>query len=270
MFPLALHQLCLRDTGPLDLPGIARGAGLDRVSVFVIPPAPNLDIFPRLTAQDLAAFRTTCAAHAVTVHNIEVFSITPETEVAEFTPALDLGAEIGAQRLTALVQDPEAGRAGARLAELADAAAARGMAVSLEFMKFSQCRSIGAGEELLRAIGHENLSLLVDPLHLFRTGGTVADLAATDPALIGAAQLCDGPLTAPESPFAEAVEDRGLPGEGAFPLAAFLAALPPKVPLDLEVPMQRLARAGLSPGERAERLVAASRAVLEAAAPAGA
>ncbi|WP_339718313.1 TIM barrel protein [uncultured Maritimibacter sp.] len=263
MTRLALHQLSLRDVKPVDLPAVARAVGVDTVSVFVTPPSPDLDIFPRVTREDVAAFRTACSDSGVGVHNVEVFSIGPETKVVDFSAALDLGAEIGATRLTALVQDSDRGRASDGLGALADAAAARGIAVSIEFMKFSECRSIGAGEGLLLDIGHDNLSLLVDPLHLFRTGGTVADLVATDPGLIGAAQICDGPMEAPKSPFGEAVEDRGIPGEGAFPLADFLAALPPNTPIDMEVPMKRLAKAGVGPVERAQRLVDASRALVE-------
>lgn len=265
MHRLALHQLSLRDVNPVALPGVARAVGVDTVSVFVTPPSPDLDIFPRVTRADVAAFRAACSDNAVSVHNVEVFSIGPETNVADFSPALDLGAEIGATRLTALVQESDRRRAADGLAALADAAAARGIAVSIEFMKFSECRSIGAGAGLLLEIGHDNLSLLVDPLHLFRTGGTVADLAATDPGLIGAAQICDGPTQAPQSPFGEAVENRGIPGEGAFPLADFLAALPPNTPIDMEVPMKRLAKAGVGPVERAQRLVDASRTLLAGA-----
>lgn len=263
MRPLALHQLCLRDVVPVDLPGIARGAGLDRVSVFVVAPSPKLDIFPRVEAgQGARDFVAACDAHDVRVHNIEVFSVGPDTVPADFTAALDMGAELGATRLTALVQDADRGRAIANMCGLADLAAARGIAVSIEFMKFSECRSIGAGAEFLREAGHDNLSLLVDPLHLFRTGGSVADLAATDRALIGAAQICDGPMRAPDSPFGEAVENRGVPGEGEFPLPEFLAALPPGCPVDIEVPLKRFADSGVSPADRAARLVRATRKLI--------
>ncbi|MEC7761975.1 MAG: TIM barrel protein [Pseudomonadota bacterium] len=259
---LTLHSLSLRDVRPVDLPGIARGVGIDTVSIFVTPPSPDLDIFPRIEPGEVGAFRAACAEHGVGVHNVEVFSIGPETDVADFDAGLDIGAEVGASRLTALVQDKDAARAGDNLIALADAAKARGIHVSIEFMKFSQCRSIGAGAELVTRLGHDNLSLLVDPLHLFRTGGSVADLRGVDPAVIGAAQICDGPMVAPESPFGEAVEDRGLPGEGEFPLTDFLAALPEGTPIDMEVPMKRFAKAGLTPAERAARLVEATRKLM--------
>lgn len=264
---LTLHQLCLRDVAPADLPAIAAEVDVPSVSVFVTPPSPDLDIFPRIQpGQGLRDFVSACDANDVAVHNIEVFSVGPDTDVAAFAPALDMGAEIGATRLTALVQDPDADRAKAAMAALADLAGARGIAVSIEFMKFSELRSIGAGEAFVRDAGHENLSLLVDPLHLFRTGGNVSDLAVTDRRVIGAAQICDGPLKAPKSPFGEAVENRGIPGEDEFPLREFLAALPAGCPIDIEVPLKRFADAGVSPLERATRLVTATRALLRASA----
>ncbi len=257
--PLALHHLSLRDIAPQDLPGIARDVGLSRISVFVAPPSADLDIFPRVKpGRGLLAFTEACRATGVSVHNIDVFSLGPETRIETFAAALDLGAEIGADRLTALVQDPDLGRAAAISAELSEAAQSRGIKVSIEFMKFSALRSIRAGADFVANAGHPNLSLLVDPLHLMRTGGTISDVQAIDPAFIGAAQFCDGPLSAPANAFAEAVEDRGIPGEGAFPLADFLAALSEDCPVDIEVPLKRLAEAGLTPLERAQRLLAAT------------
>lgn len=259
---LALHQLCLMDVAPADLPAITREAGLSQLSVFVTPPSPDLDIFPCVKAgRDLRAFVAACGAQGVRVHNIDVFSVGPDTRVADFEPALDIGAEIGARRLTALVQDADTGRAASRMAEFAELARMRGITVSIEFMKFSEVRSIEAGAAFLARAGHDNLSLLVDVLHLYRTGGNVADLKAIDAALIGAAQICDGPLDAPESGFAEALNDRGIPGEGEFPLQAFVAALPTNCPIDIEAPLKRLADAGVSPLERARRLVRATSAL---------
>lgn len=264
--PLALHHLSLLDIAPEDLPAIAREVGFSRVSVFVTPPSPDLDIFPRIKpGQSCRAFTDACRANGVLVHNIDVFSMGPEARVESVEAALDLGAEIGAQRLTALVQDPDLGRAAALMADLSEAAESRGIKVSIEFMKFSALRSIKAGADFVAQVGHPNLSLLVDPLHLVRTGGTISDLKAIDPALIGAAQFCDGPLAAPANAFAEAVEDRGIPGEGGFPLVDFLLSLPGDCPLDIEVPLKRLSDAGQTPLERARLLYDATMTVIAAA-----
>jgi sugar phosphate isomerase/epimerase len=265
--PLALHHLSLLDVAPEDLPAIAREAGFSRVSVFVMPPSVNLDIFPRVEpGKSCRAFTSACRASGVSVHNIDVFSVGPDTRIQDLEAALDLGAEIGAERLTALVQDPDRGRAAERLADLSEAAECRDIEVSIEFMKFSALRSITAGADFVAQVGHSNLSLLVDPLHLTRTAGTIAELKALDPKFIGAAQFCDGPLAAPANAFIEAVEDRGIPGEGEFPLIDFLLCLPSHCPLDIEVPLKRLSDVGCTPMERARLLYDAAVTYLTAAA----
>ncbi len=49
----------------------------------------------------------------------------------------------------------------------------------------------------LAVVGHVvrlSFRLLIDTLHFFRIGGTVADIAALDSNIIGYVQLCDAPL----------------------------------------------------------------------------
>lgn len=260
---LSLHQLSLTDTEPADLPGIARAVDLDYVSVFVTPPSPKLDIFPRIKAgRGVREFKSACAAYAIKAHNVDVFSIGPDVKLEEFKPALEIAAEIGAHRLTALLQDPDPVRSQSAMSKLADMAGACGIKVSIEFMKFSELRSIDSAAAFVENLQHDNVTLLVDLLHLMRTGGSIANLKAIRPKLIGAAQLCDGPIVTSDSPFAEAVEDRGVPGEGEFPSIDFLAALPPNCPLDIEVPLKRFSDAGMSAADRAQMLVKSTRELL--------
>jgi hypothetical protein len=76
-------------------------------------------------------------------------------------------------------------------------------------------------------------------------------------------QICDGPLTvAQEEMIGEAVGERGVPGEGAFPLPAFLACAPPGVTIDVEVPQRTAMMAGVSALDRARRAVDATKALM--------
>lgn len=250
---LSLHQLCLRDLGPVELVPVARQARFSSVSVFLHPPAPQLDIFPRLTPADTAAFRSACAGEGVSVHNIEALPVSGRTDPAAYLPVLDHAAEIGAARATLLIYDQNLDRAGGKVVQLCDEASRRGIALSIEFMAFSALQNVGQAAEFVRAQGHANLSLLVDPLHLARTGGVPGDLPALADT-IGCLQFCDAPSLPPADLFAEAVENRLIPGEGELPLTALLAATEPGLPLDIEVPMLRLQQAGISPLDRALRL----------------
>jgi hypothetical protein len=80
-------------------------------------------------------------------------------------------------------------------------------------------------------------------LQFFRSGASPSDVQDYEGALFPYAQICDGPLKAPETLDArrnEARENRLLPGRGELPLHELLAALPPGIPLSLEAPTAAL------------------------------
>lgn len=118
----------------------------------------------------------------------------------------------------------------------------------------------------VRHVGRPNFRLLIDAMHLFRSGPTVADLAALDPNLIGYVQLCDVPLISTHASYAdEARFDRLEPGKGELPLLDLLRALPPGLILGLEVPMLAQAEAGIGARERLAGSVTAARALVDLA-----
>src|SRR6185436_16996534 len=94
---------------------------------------------------------------------------------------------------------------------------------------------------------------------IVRTGTSVSEIAALDPALVSSAQLCDGPAEAPADLIEEAGYSRAIPGSGVFPIARFLELLPDGVPLGLEVPLKPLREAGISAIERTRLVVEAVR-----------
>jgi sugar phosphate isomerase/epimerase len=136
-------------------------------------------------------------------------------------------------------------------------------------MVFSAIKTVQAADRVVLAAAHPAAGVLVDPLHLRRSGGSPADVAplvADHPSRYPYAQLCDGPLTGPEGGrpalYAEAVENRLAAGDGELPLAEMLAALPPGVPLSVETPVAALAQR--PPGDRAVAAMSATRRLLEA------
>lgn len=105
-------------------------------------------------------------------------------------------------------------------------------------------------------MGHSGFGVNVDLLHLYRSGGKVADLEASSD-LIHFAQLADGPLVCPDDPDFEAGRNRTAIGAGELPVRAFLNALPRSVPLSLEVPRDVDIEAGIPKNERANIAIAA-------------
>jgi sugar phosphate isomerase/epimerase len=195
----------------------------------------------------------------------EGFTIRPDADMAACAADMDIMAELGARCLGASSMEPDRARLGDQLALLAEMAGARGMRASIELVPISPVGNLRAAVALLRHVNRPNFGLLLDSMHVFRSGGTVAALQALDPAAIFYAQLCDVPLHPVEPDYMrEAMFGRLPPGQGELPLVAFLAALPPDTPIGLEVPMLAQAEAGISPMQRLKPAVDAAQALLYA------
>jgi len=105
-------------------------------------------------------------------------------------------------------------------------------------MRWRAVGNLAQARQIVEGAGQANGGILVDALHLFRSGGDVAMLADIDPRWLRAVQLCDAPLLAPPEALiiTEAREGRLPPGQGQLPLAGLLAALPKDVQVSVEMP----------------------------------
>ncbi len=186
-------------------------------------------------------------ARGVQVLDIEVLLIDAQTDVHAFLPCIEAGAALGASRLGVNGEDPELDRFTENFARLCDLAKPYGMEVDLEFMVWRPICNLQTAEKMVRAAGRDNGKILIDTLHLARSGGKLSDLQALDPKLIGSMQICDAPLSGPlphdtAAILAEARSGRLPPLEGELPLLEWIKAVPPSTPISVEVPMAASAR----------------------------
>lgn len=179
---------------------------------------------------------------------------------------LELMAELGAPRANLLSIESDADRAAAQCAAFAEAASSLGMTTVMEFLPgLPMVHDLPSALSIVRKVGRPDFSLLLDAMHVFRSGSTVADVAALEPKEIGYVQLCDVPLISTFADYAdEARFERLAPGEGELPLQEFLRAVPKDVVVSLELPMRAAAESGLSPQDRLTKAVAKSRQMLDA------
>ena len=260
---LSLAYLTVNGAAPVEHLEAAEAGRFDAVGLRIVPPSHlSIDYGVIGNPEHVREIKRVCERTGVGVLDIEVFTLNAETDIAGFLPALETSAEIGAQFVQAVSEDPDTRRATDRFAALCDAAGQVGLRVSVEFMRFRNLRTIEAASALVEAAGRSNAGVLVDALHLARSGGTPAAVAALPRARFAYMQLCDGPAQSPplESLANESRNERLWPGEGEFPLAELFDALPDNIPISVEVP--RSIDAGRSMKERAVLAGASTRAWL--------
>ncbi|HVY16634.1 MAG TPA: sugar phosphate isomerase/epimerase [Rhodopila sp.] len=245
------------------VPAVAR-AGFRATGLRINPVAEGGLCYPLPPGSDaLRRVRALLRDEGVRVNEVEFIQVTPDLDPSAFAPMLETGAELGATCLTVAGEDPDAGRLTANFAALCDLAAPFGIRVDVEFMAWRVVATIRDATRLVTAADRPNGGILMDSLHLARSGGTPADIAATPAAQVRAAQICDAPATPPSGVaglIAEARESRLPPGEGALPLHDFLRALPPGTAISAEVPMP-----GLDAATRLRRAYEATVRVMTAA-----
>ena len=259
---LSLHPLNALDADPLALIEIAGALAVERLCLFTHVPEAAAGFYPLVTPADVPSVAAALADTGVTLCNLEVFPLDRDGDLAHLLEGLETGARLGATNATAHLHDVTGEQhAIDRFAAFAERAASFGITAGLEFNPFSGVSDIASAARIVRHAGCG--TLVLDSLHLARSGGSPADAALVGD-LIGYIQLSDGPATLDvEQRWHEAVRERQLPGDGAFPLAELLRVLPASAILEVEVPQTRARKSGVSALERCRRAIEATRTLLE-------
>jgi len=265
MRTLSLSPLTVLPCTPLEQIDAALVAGFDAISLRLFP-VMDTDIEVMADAQLQRDIQNRLAESRLSVFDVEVVRVGPDTDIEGVKPALEFAASLGANRLavTSLAADEYDPRDESdlvrKLVDLSEAAAARDVGIMLEFIPFRGINSLQHAIDVVTAVGHPGLGVTVDALHFHRSGGAAAELAGVDRELLACAQLCDAPSAPPvDLPF-EARYGRLYPGEGGLPLADFIRALPEDLQLCVEVPSQE---PELSVTERAVKGFASAHRLLE-------
>ena len=261
---ISLAALTILDAGPVRQVRAAAAAGFDAVGLRLMPLLEtDIDIFasPNGPAELQNALKQT----GLSVTEIGVFPIRADMDVEACAPVLSLSHKIGARFITCPVEDADRTRAIATFSRLCDLAESCGLDALIEFNPYSACRNLGEALAIVEESGRENARLLIDVLHLSRSGGKPSDLLTIEPGLIALIHLCDAPLPPARTAGIEELRResrtaRMYPGEGALWLDEMLDIIPANVPLSVEAPSA--AHAGLSVDERALAAFEATRMLL--------
>jgi sugar phosphate isomerase/epimerase len=221
---------------PLELVEAAASAGFDAVSLRLSPR--DLPTGTAPTAEILRQTNDRLNGLGLRVLDVEIARMRPDVSLDYLERLLEAGAELRAPFVLVVGDDEEEAWLAERLTDLDRLAAGYSITPVLEFMPFSQVKTLEQARRIVQAADVRRPALLVDSLHLYRTAGSAADVGALEPGLLAFAHLADGPRDPPLDLRYEGRSNRQLPGEGELPLAEFLRALPLGLPIELEVPGQ--------------------------------
>ncbi len=278
---LGIELMCVFGMPPVPYIELAAALRCRYITAVLEPLAYNPHNYPRYSLKTDAALRREMKAalksNDISISLGEGFVIRGrDNAVADdpFVPGdvdmkiqwaadMDLMADLGARRVNAVSLDRDLTRSFDQLAVFAELAAARGMESTIEFCPILGIADLPTAIQAVRYVNLPTFRLLLDPMHLYRSGGTAADISALTPDMIGHAQLCDVPRIAVNPVYMdEAMYERMAPGTGELPLYDYLAALPRDVTVGLEVPQRSLAEAGVAPLERVRHAVDGARLLM--------
>jgi len=252
---------------PIEVLRAAAGAGFGAAGLRISGRAPG-DAWPSVpTPGALDRVRETAQELRVRISSISGYYISDKTRIEHLLCNVEAARRVGAPLIAQGCFEPDPRRAASLLRDYAQAAQDAGIRIAIEFMPMSSLRSITDVQRIVSASGSGNVGLLIDALHLARSGAGGDDVRQLDPASIYVVQLCDAAAALPQgtSLFDEAMSGRMYPGDGGLELAALLEALPAEVEIELETPVT--ADSGLPAAEKARKAAAKASAFFSRLAP---
>lgn len=237
---LTLAHLTIGAT-PMDTINAAAAAGFGATGIRICGRRPGDPFATPVVGslETIQGLRQRAADLGVRLSNVSGYQFYPGVNLSQVAPIVEATAELGIRVLVANGFDPDEARFTdifSRYCELAEKAQIR---VALEFLPYSGVRNLDAALRVIQASGSSSAGVLLDALHLERSGAAPDVIGEIPPQRIVFAQLCDA-LTWRGAKSDEALlqEARGarLPaGEGDLPLFDFLDALPEGCEIEYEV-----------------------------------
>ena len=261
---LSLAHLTVLDAGPLGLIDAAQAGGFDSIGLRIVAPMPSDRIVPVVGEPDMIRdIAMKLADSGLDILDVEAIWLTADSVVESYLPVFDTAARLGARHVLMVGNDPDEARFIDNFARMCALARPFGLKLMLEFIPYCHTRTVEAAHRVVSQSAQPNAGVLVDALHLHRSGGTPADLRNLDPAWLSYGQLCDAPAQRPAADGLrnEARTGRLYPGQGELPLAALIDALPAGMAFGIEAPCQAFAH--LPPVERGRLCGEATRRFLD-------
>ena len=263
--------------------------GIELLSVFGLPPVEHVELaadlgcrhissgltsfpydppfYPPFSLRDDPALRKEMVAamrdRGVTIALGEGMSVRGGMDIRDKSADLAIMEELGVTRVNTVSLDQDLGRSIDQFGILAEMAAERGIETTVEISPGTTIGDLDTALYVVKAVDRSDFRILIDTMHLVRSGSSADDLAAVDPDVIGYIQISDAPLIPVIDDYmAESMFERKIPGTGELPLRDILTVLPRDLVIGLEVPVRSAMQAGVPLSTQLGNAVQATRDLL--------
>lgn len=166
---------------------------------------------------------------------------------------IETAAEIGVEFVLFTSRLPDLAATKERFSHLCEVAARVGVRLACEFLPIFPLNTLATALSIVGPHSPDVAGVLVDNLHLARSGGRPAEVSGIDRRRLPYLQIADAPFEPPTdatSLLDEALNGRSIPGDGGLPIDELLSVVP-DVPLSFEVRSRALRDGFSDPVERA-------------------
>ncbi len=234
---ISLAHLTAVDLSPPELIHSAARAGYDAVGLRLVKVTETSPGYP-LPKGSLALKQTLQAVKdtGVTINDIEFFKITPEFNIDDIKPYLEMGQQLGAKQLITAPYDDNFSRLKHNLGTIAEIASQYQLETLIEFFPWTCLPDLPSSLKLIQGT---QAKVLLDVLHFDRSNSSLTDIENAPKNAIGMIHLCDAQVHThytTEQLLHTAREDRCVPGQGDIDLLSILERIDPNIGIGIEVP----------------------------------
>ena len=180
---------------------------------------------------------------------------------------IDAAYEVGAKNILVVSSLHSTEETAEQLSHLCSLAKAGDITICLEFMKFTSVKNLSDALDVVKLVDAPNVGILLDLLHVVRSGTTFREIKACDPKLFPYAQWCDGtaqPVGLSDSELIiDALDDRLIPAQGKLDALKFESLFDTGIPFSIEVRSKHLRESFPDYEERARYVLDQTLAALE-------
>lgn len=235
------------DVAPADMVSVASAAGWPAVGIW----------FDGKTWTNSTSREVRRRLDDTGVIALDIEPIIPSEDGNDFAEQLiEAAAVIGARHILFTSRLKDRVRTTDRYQQVCEMARPHGIKVVCEFLPIFPLSTLSMAAEIVENSRATNGGVLIDNLHLSRSGSSVEEVLVMPTELFPYLQICDAPVERPGDfggLLDEALNGRLCPGEGSLPIAELLKAVP-NVPLSFEV-RSKFLRDIADPVERAKYLL---------------